>query len=230
MLIAPRQAAAVVATITSLFVPVRSHAGYMSANVPLDSYYAGANVGNVLAEANNETAVVNGLLPGQARLTFTINSVPAYTQKGSLVGFIYLGFFTDLKLTSEQITSPMGYSAYSHYGEPSFPAGFGTWSFAAPTYSDRKPTVSLLFSGLGSQATLDHFVTPVTILLPNSDGTPTIFGGWVGFPGPTSDPPVWGDAVYGNSVHTTPEPSAFALAAAGAVAIALASRKRITRG
>lgn len=103
--------------IVSLLGQSRVRADYMSVTVPLNSQDAGPNVGNVVAQANDGSTTVNGLLPGQVRLTFTVNPVSAYTQNGSSVGFTSVLFYTDLPITASQITAPPGWFAMPPVGK-----------------------------------------------------------------------------------------------------------------
>jgi hypothetical protein len=229
MFIARTRFVSAVAAIVILFARSRVHADYISASVPLHSQYAGPNVGTVVAEADTGWAAVNGLQPGQVRLTFTVNPVPAYTRTGPRVGLTNVGFNTDLLLTLSQIAGPPGWSASGFYGGPVSPPNFGLWQVTAPNDDSRSPSVVLLFSGLGNSATLDHFLTPVQVFVPNPEfggqRPPIIFSGTVGYPGP-GIAPVWVDSAFGTAVATAPEPSTLVMGAVGLAGIALARRWR----
>jgi hypothetical protein len=229
MFTAGKRALCAVVAVGLLLAPARARADYASVSVPLDSQFAGPNVGMVVAEANNGPATVNGLLSGQVRLTFTVNPVPAYTQTGPRVGFTNVQFNTDLTITPSQISLPLGWTASGQYGLIVSPTNIGLWQVFTQKLDARSASVVLLFSGLGNQATLDHFVTPVQVFLPNpefGEPPPFIFGADVGYPGPGMAP-VWTDPVVGHSVRTTPEPSTLAMAAIGLAGMTLARRWRM---
>lgn len=198
----------IVAAAGLLLVPAGARADYMSANVLLHSSLAGPNVGNVLAEANNGSSTVNGLMYGQVRLTYSVNPVAAYGDIAANFGFQQVGFTTDLPLSVDQVTVPDGYSL----NLPSSPM----WAYVT-TADVQKPKVSVLFNGLGNQATLDHFLHTTVVGANRPPPLSFIFIASVdGFQSGN----VLSDNVIGDTVHTTPEPSALVigiLVLAGAV-------------
>ncbi len=98
MLGARTQTVFVVAATALLFAQAHARADYLSETVPLISQQFGVTAGAVIGEANNGTTAVNGLLPGQVRLTFTADPLSVYTQNGPGLGFTGLQFSTDLSL------------------------------------------------------------------------------------------------------------------------------------
>src|SRR4051794_25973362 len=95
-----------VAAAVLLSAPTRSLADYLAQNIPLHSDLGGPHAGMVIAEANvGGGPAVNGLLPGQVRLTFNVNPIPAYIQSGPNFGFDTVVFNTDLPITASQIAA-----------------------------------------------------------------------------------------------------------------------------
>lgn len=152
MVAARTRALMVVATASMLLVPAGVRADYVSVSVPLHSpSLAGPNVGNVVAESNDGSSTVNGLMFGQVRLTYSVNPVAGcgaiapYGAIGPQFGFQQVGFNTDLSISEGQIALPEGYAL----NLPSSPI---IWAYGK-TGNDRAPSVTVLFSGLGNQAT-----------------------------------------------------------------------------
>jgi MYXO-CTERM domain-containing protein len=206
----------------------RLHADYLTQSVVLHSDYAGPNAGIVVAEANaGSGAAVNGLLPGQVRLTFTVNPVPAYTRISPHFGFDQIVFNSDLLITPSQIATPPGWLP-SVYNGPAFPSR-AIWQINAPI--EGQSAVVLLFSGLGKQARLDHFLTNVQAFVPNpefGEPPPFIFHGTVGVVIPDFEAPsLWTDTLIGDAVLATPEPSTLVLGVVGLAAAALGRRRQI---
>ncbi len=210
-----------VITATLLLGQTCARADYMSVSVPLTSNFLGNNVGTVVAEANNEPATVNGLLSGQVRLTFTVNPV-LYTPTGQNVGFTNVSFASDLP----NFTAPAGWSASGK--NIVLPANFAIYEVRSPNDASRLSSVTLLFSGLGSAATLDHVLTPVKVFMPNPEFSPPpqallFLNGTVDFPGVGG---VYTDGVNAITAGAAPEPSTLAMAAVGLAGAILARRWR----
>ncbi len=201
-------------------------ADYITANVPLTSQVVGQNVGNVLVEANSGSTAINGLSSGQARLTFTVAPVSAYTQNGPTVGFTNVLFYTNLPIAPSQITGPAGWSVlppvFPQSGVSGMPpyTGPNPWEVVAPNDAGRASKVSVLISGLGSSATVDHFLTP-----PSTNVPPPIFQGTVKYDG-SGNSPVLTDNVVSSSAGTAPEPSTLALGAVSLAGVAFVRRWR----
>jgi PEP-CTERM motif len=210
-----------------------ARADYISIGVPLNSQYAGQNVGDVVAQANNGSSTVNGVLPGQIRLTYAVYPVPAYTQNGPNIGFTSVAFNTDLPIRASQVTGPSDWlvspPAFPAFGGVSPVVGGSTpapWEMVAPNSSSAAGDVVVLISGLGSSATLNHllFSLPVNLSAP-----PSTFSGAVAFQGAGT---VSVDTVFGSPVAGAPEPGSVTLALvglAGAAGINLVRRRRSIR-
>jgi MYXO-CTERM domain-containing protein len=225
----------VVAALVMPVVTARVHADYVSATVPLQSLDFGGTGAIVVAEANNGPGLGSGgALPGQVRLSFSVNPLPAYGQLGPHFGFSSVSFNTDLALSPSQIQIPPGWSMaaapQSGVGGAA-PSGLQTWQFSAATANYQVPSVGVLITGLGTQATLDHFLTPMTYNDPlAANPPPWIFQAVVGgfqAPGNNSGQVITSDALSGGIIQAAPEPSALTLGAVGLAGVALVRRRRV---
>jgi hypothetical protein len=201
-----------------VLAPPAGRADYLTQSVDLHSQLGGPHAGVVLVEGNSGTgAAVNGLLPGQVRLTFTANPEPAYIKNGTNFGLDNVTFNTDLSITPSQIAVPNAWSAL-HYND-------AFWTVQAPNEDARNPKVALLFSGLGNQATPNHFLITTQIGLPESESLPPfIFGAGVAYQN-SGFPPTLTDSLVGDTLQT-PEPSGLITGTAAAVALAIVGRGR----
>jgi hypothetical protein len=98
-----------------------------------------------------------GLSAGQVRLTVQADALPVYGPLGDHFGVYGAGFNTDLNLDPSQISLPDGWRLRNGR----FMGGFGkfAWEASGPIESSQNPLV-LTISGLGTNATLDHFLIP----------------------------------------------------------------------
>lgn len=207
----------VIVSLVTLFVGSRAHADYVSSSMPLISNGSGQVVGSVIAAADTGTAA-NGLLPGQVRLTFTVNPT-AYSPTGQNVGFTNIAFASDLSSP----TVPAGWSATGITDVS--PSNFMRYDVSSPNDSSRLPSVSVLFNGAVGPATLDHILTPVKIFLPNPEFSPPPQPVLL-LEGTVESPASGGTLMDGVHVNSTPEPSSLALGAVGLAGVALVQRWR----
>jgi hypothetical protein len=170
------------------FLPVSQTAAladYISQTVGLSSTAPNPISGSVQIEAyDGQGAAGGGLNAGQVRLTFHANA--PIGNVGDFSGFEGVGFNTDLSLNPSQITGPMKWGASSnrYYSIARFPwvvrataldSFTGSWlGMPDLVYDGRLPLhndLSVLISGLGSNATHAHFQFPA------EKGTPAVFYG-----------------------------------------------------
>jgi len=219
----PRMRLAFAIALALVCLESHARADYVSQSVPLVSDLGGPDTGMVLAEANSGATAVNGLQPGQVRLTFTGNPVPALLKLGPNFGFNQVVFNTDLAITPGQVTLPAGWTLSGPNLWPSAPNAKIWLAQNSPSPGNQiSNPVVVVISGLGSQATLNHFL--------------------IGIPQPPSPPFVFlGDVSYWNSdgvavvrdnmigtIQSTPEPSTLVLGAVGLVAgIVVRQRRRL---
>jgi hypothetical protein len=144
----------------ALAAPPAVHADYVSQLVILDQSNTlkdGVAYGSVLVEAYNGVgAAGGGLKAGEVRLTFTADPT-AYDSVSKTFGIDHLGFNTDLTLTAGQITQPSGWKISS----AKTLSGFGKFTWDADGSAkggSRLNPASVLIDGLGSNATIDHFL------------------------------------------------------------------------
>ncbi len=203
------------AAITLLLAQADAHADYLSATVPLISQQFGATAGTVVGEANNGTTAMNGLLPGQVRLTFTANPLSVYTQNGPGLGFAWASFHTDLSLSPSQISVPAGWSVMPGIMPQGFPLNGPPpplpWDVTPNPGTPGSPSVAITISGLGNVATLSHFLPPAFPLAGQLD--------YPGAGGTTQDD------VFGRTVGAAPEPSTLAMAAACVAGIVITRQR-----
>jgi PEP-CTERM motif len=204
-----------------LLAPLHARAGYVSQAVPLNSDVAGPGAGMVVAEAYAGTGgPINGLLPGQVRLTFTVSPSAAYGEIGPHFGLANVVFNTDLSINASQIAGPAAWPVNPFET---------TWRVWAPAPDVRARAIAVVISGLGDQATLDHFLK----LYQGHIGAagplprPFVFSGLVdGFELHDPDNPFNVDGLLGDTVLTTPEPTSLALCGIGLVGLGVCYRRR----
>lgn len=170
------------------FLPVTQTAvlaDYISQTVGLSSTAKNPISGSVQIEAyDGKGAAGGGLNAGQVRLTFHANA--PIGNVGDFSGFEGVGFNTDLSLNPSQISGPMKWEASTnpYFGIVRFPwvvrataldSFTGSW-LGVPdlVYNGKLPLhndLSVLISGLGSNATPAHFQ------FPGEKWTPAVFYG-----------------------------------------------------
>ena len=127
----------------------RAPADFIQQTLPLYSETFGVPVGTVVAEANsNAIGSVNGVLPGEVRLTYTVNPVTTYGSIGPTFGFNLVQFAFQPTGAASSITTTLspGWSLISTNG-PFF-------TVRPTTATDSATTVAVVFDGLGTQASL----------------------------------------------------------------------------
>lgn len=187
----------------------------------------GTHYGSVVVEAYDGIgAGGGGLAAGQVRLTFSADALPIYGPLGKNFGLDSVAFNTDLSLTPGQISAPSGWAlvAKDKLG------GFGTfaWSATASKAKYQSPTVTVLLSGLGADATLSHFLVPTLNGKGNApaQGSALFAGRVVGF---TASAATNDAKAHWTAVQAAPEPSSLALAALALGATACVRRLRRRR-
>ena len=227
-------------TVASLTLAPKVHADYVFQTVTLDQSNAlnnGVNYGSVLIEAYDGGVGGGGLSTGQVRLTFTASNASNYTSLGKTFGIGEVAFNTDLALTAGQISGPGGWTLSNTKSI----SGFGkfSWDLSGSAAGGSRPNpVSVTISGLGANATLQHFlfgsagdgVNPPPLgsvdfamfVAGFTTTDPTIGGHFVG--GPFGVPPPGGQ---GEPPAATPEPSTLVLGGIGLVVfMGWSSRRR----
>ena len=131
-------------------------ADYVTQTVTLDQSNKladGTPYGSVKVEAYDGVGTKGGgLKKGQVRLTFTADPLALYGPIG-LFGFQEIGFNTDLNLKKGQIDGP-----FAWFESPNEKLdGFGEFDWRLNTLIPQS-SVSVLISGLGKKATVDHFL------------------------------------------------------------------------
>jgi hypothetical protein len=136
-----------------------ARADYVSQTFTMDQSSvlpAGMSYGTVQIEAyDGNGAPGGGLAAGQVRLTFQANPQPIYDSMGCHFGIYGAGFNTDLTLDPSQISLPDHWKLRNGR----FMGGFGQfgWDATGHIRNSQNPLV-LTVSGLGSNATVDHFL------------------------------------------------------------------------
>jgi hypothetical protein len=229
-----------------LLFPTAVRADYVTQTFDLDTpivHAAGPTFGTVQVEAYNGVgAAGGGLLAGQVRITYTANSAPFYsaswaaanTSAPQHAAIEEVGFNTNLSLTSSQVQGPAGWVSFPNTpvdaNGPGIGAGFGpfSWMVKSPTDPLNPPSVSILISGLGSNALVGNFLLGNVSLAAEVDNMINLHGVQTEITG--------GDLVgTGNlgpgSVASVPEPSALLLGFLGFGSAFLARKKlRTSRG
>lgn len=168
-------------------------------------------------------AAGGGLNAGEVRLTFTDTTPVSPPPPDTFVnqGLQSVGFNTDLSLSPGQITGPAGWNVVKN-------AKFGpngTFGWAVGTVSNFQNPVSVLITGLDSDATFAHFN------LGSSGGSSSnLFGGRyvsISFgPDGADVSSSWRAAGSPSAVAQTPEPSSLAIVGVGALGLAFARWRR----
>ena len=176
--------------------------------------------GVVYGTVTVETSTAKG---GEVKITYFADPKP-YTSTGPNFGFHTVGFNTDLTLKTSQISEPSGWKLTSNANL----SMFGKFSWKAATSNSPEQTVVVDITGLGTNATLSHFLLPsvggesvffaahvIDFKLKGSD----VSSHWVG----DSSTPVGGPPppTGQGGPPTTPEPSALALSGVGIGALAV---------
>ncbi|MFN4258897.1 MAG: hypothetical protein ACK4RK_06335 [Gemmataceae bacterium] len=200
-----------------------AQAGYVTQTLIFDqsnTFADGINYGAVFMEAYDGIgAPGGGLSAGQVRFSFTLTIPAEYGGIGDNFGFQKIGFNTDLTISAAQITAPPGWSVL--YDQTM--NGFGFFSVVLQgTGNSRVQSPVVLIDGLGTNATLDHFL----ILSTKKNGEPPDEGGavfaghvagfnnspgshYIGDPLPETDEPI----------SEAPEPATWILALCGISAL-----------
>ncbi|MCI0376572.1 MAG: PEP-CTERM sorting domain-containing protein [Gemmataceae bacterium] len=139
--------------------PFAARADYVSQIHVLDqsnTFKDGVHYGNVVIEAYDGVgAAGGGLSAGQVRITFAAASLPDYGVQLNF-GFDKVGFGTDLMLKKSQFDAPFAWKMKSDDQLD----GFGRFTWVADQFlpHHRLKTIALTISGLGTDATLEHFL------------------------------------------------------------------------
>jgi hypothetical protein len=216
------------ATLLLLGLALPARADYISRSFQFslsDSLPRGPSFGTVTIEAYDGTgAAGGGLQVGQVRMTFQPTKLPIEPYGPGYFGFEQAGFNTNLSLQPSQIRTATGWNAgWGLRGNRSM-GGFGQFQWQVDYYYDVNSATSLphgnplvvIVSGLGTNATLDHFLIPSTNL---AGGAPV--NGSVYFAGRISGFDLNTDLydltsqVVGVNVVPSPEPSALLLGLGG---------------
>jgi hypothetical protein len=202
-------------------------ADYVAQTVILDQSNKladGVNYGSVKIEAyDGKGAAGGGLAAGQVRITYTPNIVPAYGTVSSDFGFSAVNFNTDLALTNKQITIPKGWAVSS----PAASGGFGTFNWGAQDIgknNKKQNPMTILISGLGTDATLSHFLLPS--VGGKNQGTATFAGQVQSINTGRSDTSETHSHWIAGSAVLTPEPGTLAMCGAAAVSLLLTRRRK----
>jgi hypothetical protein len=212
--------------------PSLALADYISQTEALTSTTAGFG-GDVQIEAYDGVgAAGGGLSAGQVRLTFEqTKGASGKAGKGAASGLQAVAFNTDLTLSSGQISLPASWSLSK---DTAF-SSLGTFSYVGSTASKLQNPVTVLISGLGTNATANHFLTayPGSVTAPSLPTADLFAAQWsppgggtaqtLFTAGPTETPPPTG---LGGA--PTPEPTSLALASCALGAL-LATRLRRRR-
>jgi hypothetical protein len=148
--------------------------GEQSQNV---AFPGGRAPGTVQIEAyDGNGANGGGLNPGEVRLIFDTKNTGfaplSVNTANNLIGVQAVAFNTDLSLSPSQIHVPTGwmvaqnFTNYSASTDRETPSSFflGQFSWGAGTVSSIQGAMSILITGLGANATLNHFVFDSTLM------------------------------------------------------------------
>ncbi|MCI0641179.1 MAG: PEP-CTERM sorting domain-containing protein [Gemmataceae bacterium] len=139
--------------------PFAARADYVAQIHVLDqsnTFKDGVYYGSVVIEAYDGVGDAGGgLSAGQVRITFTADPLSDYGVRLNF-GFDKVGFGTDLALKSSQISAPFAWKMKSDEQLD----GFGRFTWVADQFlpHHRLNTIALTISGLGMDATLEHFL------------------------------------------------------------------------
>jgi hypothetical protein len=194
-------------------------ADYVTQTVPLYSETFGIQAGIVRAEANSTvTMAVNGLLPGQVRLTYSVLPLAVY-------GTIYPTFGISEALFNVRGLDPIDLTT-SVSIPPNWqldPLHYPLIVAAAEHGDARAQGVTITISGLGDDATLDHFL----FSSPSGTSFPSVFSVSVGgFATSTDHGAVAFDYLDGNLPAAAPEPSSIILGSLATASVLLLRKTR----
>jgi hypothetical protein len=192
-----------------------AQAEYISLSVPLDSQFAGPNVGTVLVEVNGGSTAVKGLQPGQAQLTFAVNPAATPFPYFTEVEFHFNGRLNQIVAPQDWLVRELAQGDGSVPGTPFW----GPVVQIGAIHASHQNPLIIRIDGLGSLAMLSSFMS--------SAGYPPntmAFTGEAHFPGP--EPGAISLALVEGTV-STPEPSTLAMAAWGLAGALLAQRWRM---
>jgi hypothetical protein len=187
-----------------------AHADYVSQPVSIDQSNTmkdGVVYGSVLVEAYNGVgAAGGGLNAGEVRLTYSASAIPDYGTISKTFGIGEVGFNTDLALSSGQITGPAGWKLDS----AKTISGFGkfSWGLQGNAEGGSRPNpVTVLITGLGADATLEHFLLGSVGAGKNPPSEGSVFFAMhvAGFETPGASP-VGSHFVGGSGVNEPPPP------------------------
>ena len=196
--------------LTALAAP--ASAEYVAQTFALDQsnkFADGDKYGSVTIEAYDGVGLAGGgLSAGQVRITYSADLLPSYGGV-TLFGINAVGFNTDLDLKAKQIKGPSGWTLHKNEKLDGF--GRFTWEDETLIAIKRKNPVELLISGLGAEATLDHFLIGSKV----NTGTPpqgsSMFLAHVD--GVPQEKSAFKSHWIGSGVFATPEPASLTLAA-----------------
>jgi hypothetical protein len=140
-----------------------ARADYVSQSFAMDQSSvlpAGTTYGSVQIEAyDGNGSAGGGLSAGQVRLTIQANPLPVYDSIGCHFGVYGAGFNTDLALDPSQIGLP----DHWRLRNGRFMGGFGQFGWEATGHvRDSQSPLVITISGLGTDATVNHFLIPST--------------------------------------------------------------------
>lgn len=143
------------------YLAAPTRADFVSQTITLNQSNAlkdGVTYGSVLIEAYNGVgAAGGGLNAGEVRLTYSAAIVGDYGSIEKSFGIQNVGFNTDLKLKASQITGPGGWKVNSNKNLASF--GKFSWTIDGSAKGGKRPNpVTVLLTGLGANATIEHFL------------------------------------------------------------------------
>lgn len=224
----PCLAPALVLVLLGLTVPAASPAlaGYQSASFIFDqsNVLGSGNYGTVHLEAYTGPAgsSFNGLLAGQVRFTVTAPFLSIYgnPSRARNYGLDQFAFNTDLSILASQIvvTTTGGTNLNWTTQFNRNVSSFGRFSILAKgTGKSRGNPIVVTISGLGDNATLNHFLFPST----GRNGGTYFAAHLGGFPCPPNS-----HFIGVSDVTCVPEPASWMLAVVGLTGIGLARWRR----
>lgn len=210
-------------------------AGYQSASFVfnMSNEIGAGNYGTVFAEAYTGAVGTtdHGLNPGQVRFTVTAPFLSIYGSPADAgnYGMDKFSFNTNLSILASQVVTKttggtnLGWSVQFSKNI----SEFGVFSILDKgAGNSRGNPIIVTISGLGSNATLDHFVLPST---GNNGGT--FFAAHVGgFAGNANNEEFGSHYIAVTEITHAPEPSGIALALAGLTGLGMLKVRRGRRG